>query len=177
MSRKILLMLSIPVTLATMTLSPNAAFAQFPPPPPMAGLPPIAAGGPPPLTAGGPPAFAARPTMGPDGAPHAGLGGPAPHLGARAAARGDLAAAGRVGAAGRGGPAVASAVRGTSVTYNRFGDYGRYGGYGHRAAYAAGAYAAGATAGYTYSRLRDHYTSDSDCYYVYTRYRRVLACD
>ncbi|MET4155087.1 hypothetical protein ABIC08_007419 [Bradyrhizobium sp. RT9b] len=131
MSRKILVMLSIPVTLATMTLSSNAALAQFPPPPPMAGPPPMAAAGPPPLAAGGPPAFAARPPIGPGGAPRAGPGGPAPRLGAGAAPRGALAGA------GRGGPVVASAVRGTSVTYNRFGDYGRY---GHRAAYAAGAY-------------------------------------
>ncbi|WP_245003402.1 MULTISPECIES: hypothetical protein [Bradyrhizobium] len=70
-------------------------------------------------------------------------------------------------------------ARAISVTYNRFGDHGRYGGYeyGHRAAYAAGAYAAGATAGYTYGRSRDGYSSESDCYYVYRRYRRVLACD
>ena len=174
MSRTILLMLSIPVTLATMTLSSNAAFAQFPPPPPMAGPPPIAAGGPPPLAAGGPPAFAARLPMGPGGAPRAGLGGPAPRLGGGPAPRGALAAVERTGAAGRGGPTVASAVHGTSVTYNRFGDYGRY---GHRAAYAAGAYAAGATAGYAYRGSGYGYSSDSDCYYVYRRYRRVMVCN
>lgn len=74
---------------------------------------------------------------------------------------------------------MASAVRGTSVTYNRFGGYGGYGGsrYGERAAYAAGAYAAGATAGYAYGGSRYGYSSDSDCYYVYRRYRRVLVCD
>ncbi|WP_038951229.1 hypothetical protein, partial [Bradyrhizobium genomosp. III] len=123
--------------------------------------------------------FAARPPIGPGGAPRAGLGGPAPRLGTGPAPRGDLAAAGRVGAAGRGGPTVESAVRGTSVTYNRFGDHGRYGGYqyGHRAAYVAGAYAAGASAGYTYGRSRDDYSSDSDCHYVYGRYRRVMVCN
>jgi len=74
---------------------------------------------------------------------------------------------------------VASSARAISVTYNRFGDYGRYGGseYGHRAAYAAGVYAAGATAGYTYGRSRDGYSSDSDCYYVYRRNRRVMVCE
>jgi hypothetical protein len=74
---------------------------------------------------------------------------------------------------------VASAVRGTSGTYNRFGGNGRYDGsrYGYRAAYTAGAYAAGATAGYADSGSRDGYSSDSDCYYVYRRYRRVMVCD
>ena len=112
--------------------------------------------------------------MGPGGPPRAGLGGPAPRLGAGPAPRGALAAAGRAGAAGRGGPAVASAVRGTSVTYNRLGGYGRYGGsqYGYRAAYAAGA-----TAGYAYGGSRYGYSSDSDCYYVYRRYRRVMVCE
>jgi hypothetical protein len=41
MSRKIPLVLSILMTLATMMWSPNAAFAQFPPPLPMAGPPPL----------------------------------------------------------------------------------------------------------------------------------------
>jgi hypothetical protein len=74
---------------------------------------------------------------------------------------------------------VASAVRGTSLTYNRFGGYGRYGEslYGYRAARAAGAYVAGATAGYAYGGSRYGYSSDSDCYYVYRRYRRILVCD
>ena len=162
MSRKTLPMLAFSATLATMTLSPHAAFAQFPPPPPMAGPPPMAAGGPPPLAAGGPPAFAARPPMGAGGAPRPGLGaGPAP--------RGALAGA------GRGGPAVASATRATSVTYNRIGGDGHYGEarYGYRAAYAASAYA-GAAAGYAYGRGD---SSDGDCTYVYRRYRRVMVCE
>ncbi|MBR0865789.1 hypothetical protein ACVIWV_009162 [Bradyrhizobium diazoefficiens] len=156
------LMLSIGAALATVTLTSNPASAQFPPPPPMAGPPPIAAGG--------PPAFAARPPIGPGGVPHAGLGGPAPRLGAGAAPREALAGS------GRGSPAVANAARATSVTYNRFGGYGRYGGarYGYRAAYAASAYA-GAAAGYAYGGSR--YSSDSDCYYVYRRYRRVMVCE
>jgi hypothetical protein len=155
MSRKIPLVLSILMTLATMMWSPNAAFAQFPPPLPMAG--------PPPLVTGGPQAFAAPP-IGPGGALR---GGPPPRLGAGPAPRGPLMAP-------RGGPAVANAARATSVTYNRFGGYGRYGAarYGYRAAYAASAYA-GAGGGYAYGR---GYSSDGDCYYVYRRYRRVLVC-
>ena len=131
----------------------------------MAGRSPIAAGGLPPLATGGPAAFAERPPIGPGGATRVGLSGPASLLGERPAPRGALAAARRPGSAGRRGPAVASVVRGTSVTYNRFGDDGRYGGYryGHGAAYATGAYAAAATAGYVYGRSRDRYNSDSGC--------------
>lgn len=155
MSLRPLLMLSLTEMLAAVTLSPHAAFAQFPPPPPMAG--------PPPPAAGSPPAFAARPPMGPGGALRAGLG-------AGPALRGDLAAA------GRGGPAVANATRATSVTHTRGGGYGRYGEsrYGYRAAYAASAYA-GAAAGYAYGSSR--YSSESDCYYIYRRYRRVMVCE
>lgn len=83
--------------------------------------------------------------------------------------RGDLAGA------GRGGPAVANVTRSASVTYGRFGGYGRYDGsrYGYRGGYAASAYA-GAAAGYAYGR---GYSTDGDCYYTYTRHRRVLVCD
>lgn len=72
---------------------------------------------------------------------------------------------------------MVNAARGTSMTYNRFGGYGRYSGArgGYRAAYAAGAYAAGAAAGYGYRDSR--YSSDSDCYYVYRHYRRVMVCE
>jgi hypothetical protein len=67
---------------------------------------------------------------------------------------------------------VANATRATSVTYNRIGGYGHYGEarYGYRAAYAASAYAAGAYSG-------SRYSPDSDCYYVYRRYRRVMVCE
>jgi hypothetical protein len=150
MSRKTLLMLSVSVTLATISLAPTA-LAQFPGPPPMG------PGGPPPIAAGGPPAFASPPPMGPGGAPRAGFGGPAPRLGAGAGPRGDLRGAAGFGAAGSGGPAVGYG-------------YGHGGSrYGYRAAYAAGAYAAGA-----YGR---DYSSGSDCYYVYRRSGRVLVCD
>src|SRR3954451_19497406 len=113
MKRKTL-MLSLTATLATATLSTHAAFAQFPPPPPMGGPPPIAAGGPPPMAAGGPPAFRGPPIR-PNGAPPAGLGSPAPRLGAGAVPRGDLRALGSVRAGGRGAPAVATSARSASV--------------------------------------------------------------
>jgi hypothetical protein len=174
MSWKTLLKLSVSVTLATISFAPTAVFAQFPGPPPMG------PGGPPPMAAGGPPAFGGAPPMGPGGAPHAGLGGPGPRLGAGVGPRGDLRALGGVRAGGRGGPAVAGSVRSASVSVSRSGGYGYgYGGsrYGHRAAYAAGAYAAGAYTGYAYGRSSYGYYSDSDCYYVYRRHRRVLVCN
>jgi hypothetical protein len=159
-----------------MTLAPNAASAQFPPPPPMASPPPIAAGGPPPLPAGGPSAFAGGPPMGLGGEPRAGFGGPAPRPGAGPGPRGSLGAL-SVRAGGRGGPAIARSdqARSASVSYRRSGSISHgYGGrrYGYGSAYAAGAYA-----GYGDGGSNDGYYSDSDCYYAYGRYRRVLACN
>ena len=115
--------------------------------------------------------------MGPGGAAHAGLGGPAHRLGAGAGPRGDLRALGGVRAGGRDGPAVARSVqaRPASVSYGRSGSFShRYGGrrYGYGAAYAAGAYA-----GYAYGSSNDGHYSDSDCYYAYSRHRRVLVCN
>ena len=167
MAWKTLMTLSVSVTLATISLAPTAVFAQFLPPPPMP------AGGPPPIPAGGPPAFAARPSMAPVGAPRAGFGAPVPRLGVRAGPRGDLRAFGGV----RGGPAVANSARAASFSHGRSGSRGyRYSGsrYGHRAAYAAGAYAAEAYTGYADGR---GYSSDTDCYDVYRRHRRILVCE
>ena len=162
MSWKTHLTLSVSVTLATISLAPTAVFAQFP--------------GPPPIGPGGPPAFGGPPPMGPGGAPRAGFGGPAPRPGAGSGPRGDLGALG-VRAGGRGGPAVARSVqaRSASVSYSRSGSFSHgYGGrrYGHGAAYAAGAYA-----GYAYGSSNDGYYSDSDCYHVYRRHRRILVCN
>jgi hypothetical protein len=163
MSRKTLLTLSVSVTLATISLAPTAVFAQFPGPPPMG------PGGPPPIPAGGPPAFASPPPMGLGGAAHVGLGGPAPRLGA--GPRGDLRALGGVRAGGRDGPAVARSVQARSASGSfSHGDGGRR--YGYGAAYAAGAYA-----GYAYGSSNDGYYSDSDCYYAYSRHRRVPVCN
>ena len=174
MSWKTHLTLSVSVTLATISLAPTAVFAQFPGPPPMG------PGGPPPIAAGGPPAFAGPPPVGPGGAAHAGFGGPAPRLGAGAGPRGDLRALGGVRAGGRDGPAVARAVqaRSLSVSDGRSGSFSHgYGGrrYGYGAAYAAGAYAGYAYG--SYGSSNNSYYSDSDCYYTYTRHRRVLVCN
>ena len=115
--------------------------------------------------------------MGPNGAPRAGLGGPVPRLGAGAGPRGNLGALGSVRAGAHGAPTVASSARSASMIYSRSGGDGhRFGGsrYGYRAAYAAGAYAAGAHTGYAYG---PGYNSDSACYSVYRRQRRILVCD
>ncbi|WP_426526734.1 hypothetical protein [Bradyrhizobium sp. McL0615] len=170
MVRKTLLTLSVSVTLATISLAPTAVLAQFPPPPPMG------PGGPPPIAAGGPPAFAGPPPMGPGGGAGAGFGGPAPQLGA-GGPRGDLRGPGGVRAGGRDGPAVARSVeaRSASVGFSRSGSFSHgYGGrrYGYGAAYAAGAYA-----GYACGSENDGNYSDSDCYYAYSRHRRVLVCN
>ena len=115
--------------------------------------------------------------MGPGGAAHGGLGGPAPRLVARAGPRGDLRALGGVRAGGRDAPAVARSVqaRSASVSDSRSGSFSHgYGGrrYGYGAAYAAGAYA-----GYAYGGSNDGSYSDNDCYYAYSRHRRVLVCN
>jgi hypothetical protein len=171
MSRKSLLTLSVSVTLATISLAPTAVFAQFPGPPPMG------PGGPPPIAAGGPPAFAGPPPMGPGGAAHGGLGVPALQPGAGAGPRGDLGAICGVRAGGRDGPAVAASVRARSaaVSYIRSGSFS-YGYGGRRYGYGA-AYVAGASAGYAYGSSNDGSYSDSDCYYAYSRHRRVLVCN
>jgi hypothetical protein len=115
--------------------------------------------------------------MGPGGAPRAGFGGPAPRLDAGPGLRGDLRALGGVPAGGRGGPADARSVQARSApdSYSRSGNFSRgYGGrrYGYGAAYAARAYA-----GDAYGGSSDGSYSDSDCYYAYTRHRRVLVCN
>jgi len=115
--------------------------------------------------------------MGPGGVPHAGFGGPAPRLGAGAGPRGDPRALSGVRAGGREGPAVARSVqaRSASVSEGRSGRFSHgYGGqrYGYGAAYVAGAYA-----GYAYGSSNDGHYSDSDCYYAYSRHRRVLVCN
>jgi len=115
--------------------------------------------------------------MGPGSAPRSGFGGPAPRLGAGAGPRGDLRALGGVRAGGGDGPAAARSVRArsASVSDGRSGSFSHgYGGrrYGYGAAYIAGAYA-----GYAYGSSNDGSYSDSDCYYAYSRHRRVLVCN
>src|SRR5690349_15538156 len=164
MNRNTLLALVASMTLATLSMAPTAAFAQFP-----GGPPPIGPGGPPPIGAGGPPALGGPPPMGPVGAPRAGFGGPTPRLGAGAAPRDNLKALGGLRAADRGGPPVMGSARSASVSISRSGDYGGST-YGYRAAaYAAGAYAAGVYSGSAYGRSSYEYDSGSSCYYVYRR--------
>ena len=179
MSRKTLLTLSASVMLGAAVIAPNAAFAQFGPPP---GPPPgLGAGGPPPgLGAGGPPAghFAGLP-RGPAGAPPRAIAGGPSRLGGA----GGLHGLDRGGQANfRGVEGRAAAYGANSYTRNSYASYGTgrgsdYGsGYGR--GYRYGAYAAAAAAGYGYGRS---YSSEGGCYYVSTsnRYgnRRVLVCN
>jgi hypothetical protein len=179
MSRKSFLALSASVLLGAVIAVPNAALAQFGPPPgprPMlAGPPP---GGPPPgLGAGGPPpglGAGGPPLGGPPAGPAAGLpprggdiaGGP-PHLNGA----GGLHGLERGGQANfRGVEGRAAAYSANSYTRNSFAghDYGH--GYRYWPYAAAAAYAYGGS----------YASSDDGCYYVstYRRYgtRRVLVC-
>jgi hypothetical protein len=109
MLSKTLSTLAVAVTVAASPLVPTAAFAQFPPPPPMA--PP----GPPPTVPATPPTFAGPPQPGP-------VAGPGPRLGAAAGPRADLAARGDGG-----GPTIVNAPRRTAANIGGAGAY-RYGG-------------------------------------------------
>jgi hypothetical protein len=152
MSSKKLVTFAVGVTLATISLGPTAAFAQFPPSPPM-GL-------------AGPPHVA----------PRAGLSGPAPRLGLAAGPRADLAAA----KGADGAPSVVSSARIASFNIGHSRGYGyQHGGprYASHAAMYAGAYAAGAYAGYAYGGAGYGSRSESACYYIYRRSRRILVCD
>ena len=175
MSRKTLLTLSASVLLGAVIAAPNAALAQFGPPPgppPMlAGPPPgLGAGGPPPgLSVGGPPLGGPGPVAGLPpragaGAPPRDIAGGPPHLNGAGALHG----------LERGGQANFRGVEGRAAAYsansyirNSYG-YGR--GYRYWPYAAAAAYAYG----------RSYASSDEGCYYVstYSRYgtRRVLVC-
>jgi hypothetical protein len=107
-------------------------------------------GGPPPM-----PGLGGPPHLGPGGPPHIGAGGP-PRLGPggpRPPAAGYAARSGAAGAAGRAG---------SSYAYSGSGSHGRYGqGRGRYGVYVYG----------------DSGSSSDDCYYTYSRGRRVLVCD
>jgi hypothetical protein len=176
MSRKTLLTLSASVLLGAVIAAPNAALAQFGPPP---GPPPMLAGPPPGLGAGGPPpGLGGPPIGGPSAGPVAGL---SPRGGAGAAPRDIAGGPPRLdGAAGlhgleRGGQANFRGVEGRAAAYsadsytrNGYASYGRS--YRHWRYAAAAAYAYGGS----------YASSDDGCYYVstYRRYgtRRVLVC-
>jgi hypothetical protein len=177
MLKKTLLTLSASVLLGAAVATPNAALAQFGPPPgppPMlAGPPPgLGAGGPPPgLGAGGPPfggppagPVAGLPPRGPAGAPPRDIAGGSPRLDGAAGLRG-LDRSGQANFRGVEGRAAAYSAN--SYTRNSYISHG-YRSWPHA---AAAAYAYGTS-----------YTSSSDdgCYYVstYRRYgtRRALVC-
>ena len=180
MLRKTLLTLSASVLLGAAVAAPNAALAQFGPPP---GPPPGLAGPPPGLGAGGPPrglGAGGPPLGGPSARPVAGL----PPRGLAAAPPHDIAGgpprldgAARLHDLDRGGQANFRGVEGRAAAYsansytrNSYTSYGY--GHGYRYwPYAAAAYAYG----------RSYASSDDGCYYVstYSRYgtRRVLVCD
>lgn len=180
MLKKTLLTLSASAMLGATVAAPNAALAQFGPPPgppPMfAGPPPgLGAGGPPPGLGvvspplGGPPAgpVAGLPPRGPGGAPPRDIAGGPPHLDGA----GGLHGLDRGGQANfRGVEGRAAAYRANSYTRNSYTNHG----YGH--GYRYWPYAAAATYAYDSS----YASSDDGCYYVstYGRYgtRRVLAC-
>ena len=168
MTSKISSALSASLVLAAISLAPGVATAQFLPPPP------IAPAGPPPAPAGGPPPLAGAPRLGPGGPPRAELAGPAPRLGPGGGPRGNFVTGNNV----HGGAAVLNSARATSINVGRSGGYGyAHGGshYGYRATYTAAGYAAGASAGYAYGRSA--YESETGCYYVHRRHRRILICD
>jgi hypothetical protein len=176
MSRKTLLTLSASVLLGAVIAAPNAALAQFGPPP---GPPPMLAGPPPGLAAGGPPpglGVGGPPLGGPSAGPVAGL---PPRAGAGAPPREIAGGPPRLDGAGglhgleRGGQANFRGVEGRTAAYsaNSYTTYSSYGrGYRHWPYAAAEAYAYGGS----------YASSDDGCYYVseYRRYgtRRVLVC-
>jgi hypothetical protein len=181
MSIRTLLTLSASVLLGAVIAAPDAALAQFGPPP---GPPPALAGPPPGLGAGGPP-----PGLGAGGPP---LGGPPagpvagfPPRGPVGAPPRDVAGPPRLNGAGglqgldRGGQTTLRGIEGRGAGYNA-NSYARdsYNGYGYGRGYRYGSYAAAAAA-YAYGRSYD--SSDDGCYYMstYRRYgtRRVLVCD
>jgi hypothetical protein len=181
MSRKTLLTLSASVMLGAAVAAPNAALAQFVPPP---GPPPALAGPPPGLGAGGPPpglGAGSPPLGGPPAGPVAGL---PPRGGAGAPPREIAGGPPRLDGAGglhgleRGGQANFRSVEGRAAAYSANSSirngYARYG-YGH--GYRYWPYAAAAAA---YAYGGSYASSDDGCYdaSTYKRYgtRRVLIC-
>jgi hypothetical protein len=176
MLKKTLLTLSVSVLLGAAVAAPNAALAQFGPPPgppPALASPPpgLGAGGPPPgLGAGGPPfggppagPVAGLPPRGPTGTPPRDIAGGPPRPDGAAGLRG----------LDRGGQANFRGVEGRAAAYSA-NSYTRnsYTSHGYRSwPYAAAA---------AYAYGSSYASSDDGCYYVstYRRYgtRRALAC-
>ena len=174
MSAKALVTLSASVLLGAAVAAPNAALAQFGPPP---GPPPALAGPPPGLGAGGPPpgpGAGGPPLGGPPAGPVAGL---PPRGSAREITGGPPRLDGAAGLRGldRGGQANFRGVEGRAAAYST-NSYIRnsYASYGH--GYRYWPYAAAAA----YAYGRSYASSDDGCYYVSTYRRsgsrRVLVC-
>jgi hypothetical protein len=179
MSRKTLVTLAASVMLGATIAAPNAALAQFGPPP---GPPPMLAGPPPGLGAGGPPpglGVGGPPLGGPSAGPVAGL---PPRAGAGAPPREMAGSRPRLDGAGglhgleRGGQANFRGIEGRASAYSAS-SYARnsYIGYGYDRGYRHWPYAAAA-----YAYGGSYASSNDSCYYVSTdrRYgtRRVLVC-
>src|SRR6201988_4038418 len=175
MLKKTLLTLSARVMLGAAVAAPNAALAQFGPPP---GPPPALAGPPPGLGAGGPPPGLGAGSL-PLGGPSAGpVAGP-PRGGAGAPPReiagGPPRLDGTAGLRGldRGGQANFRGVEGRAAAYSA-NSYTRNSYLSH--GYRSWPYAAAAA----YAYDRSYASSDDGCTYAstYGRYgtRRVLAC-
>ena len=182
MSAMTLFTLSASVLLGAAIAAPNAALAQFGPPP---GPPPMLAGAPPrPVAGGPPPGLAGGLPLG--GSPAGPVAGVPPRGGAGAPPR-DLAGGrhqdGPAGLHGfdrggsaslRGVEARAAAYSANSYTRNGYASYGY--GHGYVRSYRYWPYAAAAA----YAYGRSYASSDDGCYYVstYRRHgtRRILVC-
>jgi hypothetical protein len=178
MLSRTLLTLSVSVILGTAVVAPNAALAQFGPPP---GPPPALSGPPPGLGAGGPPpggppagpAFAGLPPRGPSGAPPRDIAGAPPHFSRLDRATGPHGLDRGGQANFRGVEGRIAALSASSYSRNNYASHG----YGRGTRYWR--YAAAAAAAYAYGG--SDASSEEDCYYVsaYRRdgyYRRVLRC-
>jgi hypothetical protein len=182
MSAMTLLTLSASVLLGAAIAAPNAALAQFGPPPgppPMlAGPPPgPVAGGPPPGLAGGGPLLSGRPAGPVAGLPRGGAGAPPRDLAIGRHVDGPAGLHGfdRGGSTGlRGVEALASAYGADGHIRNSYASYGYSHGYARTSRYWPHA----AAAAYAYGR--SYASSNDGCYYVstYRQYstRRVLVC-
>ena len=179
MSAKTVLTLSASALLGAAIAAPNAALAQFGPPP---SPPPVLAGAPPGPVAGPPISTAGGPGSSPAG-PVAGL---PPRSGAAAPPR-DIAGGRHLdGPAGphgfdRGGSASLRGVEARAAAYGANGHIrNSYASYGYSHGYARSSHYLPYAAAAAYAYGRSYASSNDGCYYVSTsrRYgdRRVLVC-
>ena len=182
MSAKTVLTLSTSVLLGAAIAAPNAALAQFGPPP---GPPPMLAGPPPgPVAGGPPPGLAGGPP--PGNAPAGPVAGLPPRGGAAAPPR-DIAGGRHLdGPAGphgfdRGGSASLRGVEARAAAYRVNGHIrNSYASYGYSHGYARSSHYLPYAAAAAYAYGRSYASSNDGCYYVSTYRRsgsrRVLVC-